>query len=274
MKKLLLLCFIAMMTLTAKAQNLTRFESDGKIGFKNSAGEIIVPAQYDYSHSELIRIDQNAKYGFIDLTGKIIIPCIYDKAMDFIEGLSIVSLNKKVFIINEKGREIKALKYNELGFGYKSGLVFHVAIDNKWGLIDEKGNELVYPKYERLSRFNGNNLVFAKLNNKWGVIDRNGNTIKPFIFKERVSMNTTKKSYYRVKSDTKFGVIDSNGNEILPLIYDRINFLSRNSAIEFQLNGRIGYIDTETKKTTFVELSKERELSWIEAADSPPFFEQ
>ena len=33
------------------------------------------------------------------------------------------------------------------------------------------------------------------------------------------------------------------------------------------------YIDTETKKTTFVELSKERELLWIETADSPPFIE-
>ncbi len=82
-----------------------------------------------------------------------------------------------------------------------------------------------------------------------------------------------KNSYYRVKIDSKFGVIDDNGNEILPLIYDRINFISHNPNIEFQLNGKIGYIDTETKKTTFVELSKERELLWIETADSPPFIE-
>ena len=215
----------------------------------------------------------NNKYGFIDITGKIIIPAIYDKSYGFIEEHCIVSLNKKVFIIDKKGKEIKVLKYNELGFGYITGLVFHVALDDKWGLIDEKGNELVYPKYERLSRFNDNNLVFAKLNNKWGIIDRNGNIIKPFIFKELVSIYNNKNSYYRVKIDSKFGVIDDNGNEILPLIYDRINFLSHNPNIEFQLNGKIGYINTETKKTTFVELSKERELLWIETADSPPFIE-
>ena len=100
MKKSLLLCLLLTIVFTAKAQDLIRFDSEGKVGFKNDSGEIIVPAIYyysDYFPNKLIRINLNNKYGFIDITGKIIIPAIYDKSYDFIEEYCIVCLNKKVF---------------------------------------------------------------------------------------------------------------------------------------------------------------------------------
>jgi len=53
-------------------------------------------------------------------------------------GLTIVTLNNKRGLINEKGEEIAECKYNELAEFDSDGLA-EVKIGNKWGLINERG---------------------------------------------------------------------------------------------------------------------------------------
>lgn len=88
------------------AQDLKRFEGEnGKYGFVDKTGKVIVPATYDiaFDFSEgLGQVKLNDKCGFIDRTGKIIIPIEYDTCYDFKEGLAPVKLNRKWGYVEKK----------------------------------------------------------------------------------------------------------------------------------------------------------------------------
>ena len=47
----------------------------------------------------LAPVELNGKWGFIDKTGKLIVPPMYDEAWPFQEGLAKVELNEKKFYI-------------------------------------------------------------------------------------------------------------------------------------------------------------------------------
>lgn len=46
---------------------------------------------------------QDGKYGFIDKTGKIVIPAKYDEVWNFGDGVALVVQNGKKFNIDKKG---------------------------------------------------------------------------------------------------------------------------------------------------------------------------
>lgn len=79
---------------------------DGKCGFVDLNGDIVVPLIYDmsddYSENKTwVTIDN--KTGFIDVNGNIIIPIIFDYASAFYEGKADVTIDHHDFIINEYG---------------------------------------------------------------------------------------------------------------------------------------------------------------------------
>jgi hypothetical protein len=77
---------------------LQRFIYEGRIGFLDKNGEVVIPAKYNFAesfHEGLASVKLNGKYGFIDKTGKEIIPPKYDDAGSFNEGLASVKLNGK-----------------------------------------------------------------------------------------------------------------------------------------------------------------------------------
>ena len=80
------------------AQNLKSFRTEGKSGFRNAAGAVIIPAQYEQVgnfSSGLAAVKLNNKWGYVDKTGNEIIPFKYYYVQDFSEGLAAVELNDK-----------------------------------------------------------------------------------------------------------------------------------------------------------------------------------
>ena len=79
--------------------------------FADSTGTFLFNKQFEkaYKFSEgLAPVKQNGKYGFINTKGEVVIPCIYDGAADFSEGLAMVKQNYKGSIINKEGKVIVA----------------------------------------------------------------------------------------------------------------------------------------------------------------------
>ena len=73
------------------SDGLARIERDGKYGFIDNTGQVVIPPKYDlaWDFSEgLARVSQNGKAGFIDNTGKVVIPLKYDKADSFYNGVA------------------------------------------------------------------------------------------------------------------------------------------------------------------------------------------
>jgi hypothetical protein len=66
-------------------------------------------------HDGLARIIQNGKWGFIDKEGKIIIPAIYNKVEDFSNGFAAVLISGKWGFINKNGEIAVDPKYRKVG---------------------------------------------------------------------------------------------------------------------------------------------------------------
>ena len=60
----------------------------------------------------LASVKQNGKYGFIDKKGTVIVPLIYDNVNSFSEGLAIVGQNCKYGLIDKKGNIVLPLIYD------------------------------------------------------------------------------------------------------------------------------------------------------------------
>ena len=129
---------------------LAKVRKDGKWGYINTHGKVIIPFQYDFAwkfsnglamvrrdskngyinkhgkvviafkvehvstfHDELAKVRNNNKYGFIDTTGKIVIPCQFDEAADFSEGLARVYdySSRRYGFIDKTGKLIIPYRY-------------------------------------------------------------------------------------------------------------------------------------------------------------------
>ena len=79
--------------------------------FTDSKGNIIIDKQFDGVSSfsnGLAKVKQNGKWGFVNTKGEIVIPCVYDDGdvYSFSEGLAKVKQNGKWMIIDSNGQVI------------------------------------------------------------------------------------------------------------------------------------------------------------------------
>jgi len=89
-KQLLLTAVLLASTLFSFGQELKMFKENGKWGYKDSIGNVVVAAKYDYinSFSEgLAKVELNGKYGYINKEGKEVIAIKYDNGGNFNDGL-------------------------------------------------------------------------------------------------------------------------------------------------------------------------------------------
>lgn len=103
---------------------LSRYVDNGKMGFINTSGKIVIPAAYDFARpfSEKRaavcngcrqepegehKITVGGKWGFIDQKGNVLIPLEYDGVSPFADGRTEVNKDGRTFEIDSKGREVK-----------------------------------------------------------------------------------------------------------------------------------------------------------------------
>lgn len=104
-------------------EGLSRYRSEGKIGFIDRACNVVIPAIYDFARpfsenrsavcmgcrEEACgehKIVVGGKWGYIDRKGRAAIPLEYDSAGYFTDGTAPVSKNGQTFYINTKGRKV------------------------------------------------------------------------------------------------------------------------------------------------------------------------
>ena len=82
---------------------------DGKCGFINTKGELVVPCEWDGiwdgAFSEgFTRVKKNGKYGIINTKGELITPCEWDEIEDFNKGFARVKKDGECGIIDTTGK--------------------------------------------------------------------------------------------------------------------------------------------------------------------------
>lgn len=141
----------------------------------------------DYAVSEgLIWLRKNGKYGFMDTLGQIVIPLEYEYAQTFQQGMALVKKDGKYGFISTDNQAITAFKYDmpsgrEIGKFQENLAPVYQKNKNqsgKWGFIDPKGKEIIACKYDDIIPFfNGLARVYIRKGSHWysGYIDKQGN---------------------------------------------------------------------------------------------------
>lgn len=124
-KNILLACFMMFfMAQPVTATNLTPVQVDGKFGYQNSAGELVIPAIYltaePFSDDGLALVSQDIvgdgwpfDHGFIDVTGGVVVPLRYQHLNQFVEGFAAAQRNGKYGYITPSGSVAIEFMYTE-----------------------------------------------------------------------------------------------------------------------------------------------------------------
>lgn len=164
--------------------------------------------------------EANGKYGYKDATGKIVIAAKYDATSNFIDNIAAVTINKKSGIIDKNGNQLTKLIYDSFMPEPNHSIIW-VTIGKKIGLINFQGKELTAVQFDETKYFYEQKLAPVKKGELWGFIDTNGKEIVPFKYK---SANYFTNERARVSNDTGIGFIDEKGKEIIPSKFEEADF--------------------------------------------------
>lgn len=220
---------------------------DGKVGFLNEKGDIVIPATYTgagYFSSGLAWVrNSDKKIGFIDKTGKLVIEAKYEvvKEFDEVGECTIARIGDKFVILKKNGTEIaveNAAKIKDFNDGISEALS-----GDKWGYVDNNGKWIVEAKYEKNEQFE-NGYGRIRLNGVWGAVDKKGTVI---IEPKYTSLGDFVDGKATFKSGDKWGYVDTKGAVLVEAQYtDAKKF---KNGIAFVKNGdKWGIIDSKGKE--------------------------
>lgn len=161
------------------SQGHSAFQQNGKWGFINTAGEVVVEAQYEDCHDYMngyAAVKINGVWGFIDTYHNLIITPEYDEVEDFKNGLAIVTRNGKLGVINTKGECPAGFIFDNIE-EYKDGFAL-ANVDGIQYFLDSDGEIIkLHKNYDFYSFSNGLAPVRHKKKDKWGYIDKRGRLV-------------------------------------------------------------------------------------------------
>jgi hypothetical protein len=202
-----------------------RLKDKAKTGYIDAFGVFKIetdPSWIIHPFSEgLARVKVNGKWGFIDQNGEMIIDAIYSEAYNFNEGIATVVLNGKFGFINSKGEIAIETKYVDAG-DFNEGLAA-VNSKGKWGFINKKGEEIIPFEFSAVRDFH-EGLAAVQKGGKVGYIKQNGDfQIDP----EFSAAYDFSKGLAIYQSKGFMGYINKNGEIIIPAKFTRAsNFVN------------------------------------------------
>lgn len=201
--------------------------------------DYVIKPSYDSSFNfsdGLGRVIVNGKYGFTDRTGKLVIPAKYDAAKDFTEGLAVVASGSKSFYIDKKGNDVLKKTFAE-AFEFTNGMAI---VKNDSGLIGfiNKTGLLVIPHEFRLAREFSEGLasVITKGEKTWKAIDSKGKVIFKYSDNILYPWGSFKEGMVAVymkdgPDDSKYNFVNTKGELICPSPYLEVRPFRNGAAI-------------------------------------------
>ena len=243
---------------------------NNKFGLLNKKNKVQIDFLYDdlgqdniaYSDNRIV-FKLNGKYGYLDQNGEVVIPAIYRKAHSFINGRAIVYTDKFAGTINVNGEfEIKPDKYKAIfvfsdfigvyfvwGKQNKSLISFNgdilvgdincdllysknatiiVTKNQKYGLFTNYGKCIIPIEYDGIDHMGDNGLIPVLKNGKWGFVNNKNEIVIDYKFIGRMSyFSEGLAAFYSDKFSTmgrftsqKAGYINQNGAIVIPPKFD------------------------------------------------------
>lgn len=229
-------------------EGLMNFRKEGKLGFMNRSGSVVIqPAYFNFaSFSDGLAAASPAeggKFGYIDKQNNMVIPVKYEDANPFYKGYAVVARKKRT---------------SAGGPGKPT-----ITIPGEYIVIDKTGKEIITTPYESISNRQSGGLFIVTNKSKSGAIDSTGKLILPVEYKDVLS--DYQGNFIVCTIENKYGMINNKGAFLLKTEYDYISVL-QNDKRSVKLNGRYTILDKNQKvlipadSAVTVSLGKERIL--------------
>jgi hypothetical protein len=205
--------------------------------------------------NELLVVAKDGKSGFIDKTGKVVIPFQFDSAQSFYEGLALVTLKGKNFFIDTTGRVLFEAKYGVIG-NFSEGLcavnigekripnIGLISDPGKWGYIDKTGKLAIPMKYTHAETFS-EGLAAIKDGDKGAFINHDMKTVF------EVPLDVTLGFHEGIVGVLDRGTLayfDRNGKQISPpLGYGPKSHSFSEGLVPVEIKGKTGFMDRTGK---------------------------
>ena len=197
------------------SSRLLPIEHDGKVGFIDTAGRLVIPPQFDVASvcvPGMVLVQRAGTWGFIDTAGRTVIPLQFDDARCFAAGLAGVRVGAKWGFIDRTGRTVIEPGFDEAGW-FSEGLAA-ARIGDRWGFIDTTGAMLIQPEFGQafIARFSGGRAWVGLVAGGDALIDRTGRVVSgPF---EYMSQFANGLAGVRDRNGD-FSFVDSTGRAVI-----------------------------------------------------------
>lgn len=215
-------------------EGMFAFEQNGKIGYLDKKGTVVVPAIYTYdttpANSNFIpyfyngyaKVAKDGKKGMIDKTGKLVIPVEYENLTpntqygNFVQVTKTISGKKNYGVITAQNKQLLPIEYQDIRFDTSIIIAYQ---NGKYGLFDKNGKQLLPCEYNSLNYSPTDKVLLAEKGTQYGVIDLTGK----WIFEKSKSLFTLYTPKYGMvmcKVSNKYGFLDLKGNEVIITRYE------------------------------------------------------
>jgi hypothetical protein len=187
-------------------------------------------------NDNLFQVRKDGKSGFINDKGQVVIDLVFDGVSSFSEGLARIFVQNKVGFIDTKGNIKIQPKFDTVS-EFSEGMAY-AKIEDKFGYIDTSGEFVIQPKFYRCWYFeNGYALVMQEVISKVCFIDKSG-TIK--LDGRNFLVSKFSEGLINCSDNGDWGFIDINGNFIIPPTYKYAREFSEGKAavVPQKINGK------------------------------------
>jgi hypothetical protein len=212
------------------------FEKDGKFGYLDKNGNVVIPANYVYESNTktipgfqkgMVKLKKDKKYGVLDKTGKTIIPFEYDGLYTsngkYISVYNTINGKNTWGVVSMQNKVLIPIAYDQLQVD--SNLI-GVKQNGKWGMKDVSGKEILPIEFESLTPYAQNQVILAQKGSQYGFIDAKGK----WLFEKVKSVYTLNGCYQGMIVcivNGKHGYLDMKGNEVITTKYDNAHSFNK-----------------------------------------------
>ena len=157
---------------------LAQVKKDGKWGFVDTSGQIIVIPQFDWvwSFSEgFAMVQKDRKWGLIDISGQIVVTPQFDAVWDFSKGFALVYKDGKLGFVDTSGQIVVAPQFDDVK-DFFQGLA-PIKKDGKWGFVDTSGQIVIAPQFEEVRGSFKNGTATVTRFGEWFPINKKGEMV-------------------------------------------------------------------------------------------------
>lgn len=205
-------------------------------------GKEIVACTSNFSDGLLSVKDEDGKWGYVNKKGEMVITPKYDSYSPFSDGLALVSKSEKdgnsSVLVIDKNAEVKMelkLKKFELQSPFKNGLAVVEDKDkDRIGFIDLKGEFKKVPKkVRRINDYDNNVFTYTDENGKWGVMGLDENNTE-YIRAKYSNIQIISSDKFLVKDDKEYVILNKEGNKILDFgdDYEQVDLFGSNFIVK------------------------------------------